>query len=86
MITLYLPNGDAKKFAHDIDAMEWAAAGLASVEPATSKKPAPKAEPKVEEVKTVVEAIEEQAAPGEVIEAPAPAAKPAPRRRKSTES
>ena len=87
MITVYLKSGGTKSFAHDVDAFEWVSSGLASFEPTDGRKaPAPAPEKKPEpEVKTVVEAIEEQAAPGVIgeEEAPAPAreARKAPRRR-----
>lgn len=71
-------SGEPKDFAHDIDAAEWAAAGLVTFE-APKGKSEPKPEPKPEPVKEVpVQASEEFAAPGIVEEAPK---KRAPRRR-----
>ena len=87
MVTLYLPDGTPKHFAHEIDAMEWAASGAATVEPpAGAKAVETPVEEKAKPATTYHEAVEQFEAPDVQVSAPAPAAKPAPRRRKSAES
>ena len=87
MIRTYTPDGEIRDFHHEIDAMEWQAAGLVSFDPPAGHKPEPIAEPVEEEPKELVrglEGTESYAAPDVFLEAkPEKPARRAPRRRSS---
>ena len=84
MITLYLPSGEPKHFAHEIDAMEWVAAGAATVEPpkGAEKVSTPVVE-KAKPAETYDEAVAQFEAPDVEVTKPAPK-KAAPRRRNTS--